>query len=96
MAAKNKNFTKISSVIDKYKKDIEENKFVSREFQQYGLELAEALGDMKHKALYIKLAKTNSRGLLETAKNFVSDAQNVKSKGRLFMWKLKQLNDAKK
>jgi len=96
MAAKNKNFTKISSVLDKYKKDIEENKFVSREFQQYGLELAEALGDMKHKALYIKLAKTNSRGLLETAKNFVSDAQNVKSKGRLFMWKLKQLNDAKK
>ena len=27
--------------------------------------------------------------------DFVSDASNAKSKGRLFMWKLKQLKDTK-
>ena len=86
---------KISSVLDKYKQ-AKDDKYVSREFQQYGLELAEALGDMKHKALYIKLAKSHPRGLLEAAKNFVSDAENARSKGRLFMWKLKQLTDSKK
>jgi hypothetical protein len=74
----------------------DEDKYVSREFQQYGLELAEELNDMVHKALYIKLAKTTPRGYLESARSFVKDAYNAKSKGRLFMWKLKQIKDAKK
>ena len=85
---------KIANVLDKYK--IEEDKYISREFQQYGIELAEELGDMKHKALYIKLAKTTPRGHLESARSFVKDAANARSKGRLFMWKLKQLKEAKK
>lgn len=80
---------KISNILDKYK--IDEDKYISREFQQYGYELATELGDLSHKALYIKLAKTHPRGLLESARSFVKDAQNAKSKGRLFMWKLKQL-----
>lgn len=86
---------KISDLIDKYKSD-DTDKYVSREFQKYGYELAEDLGDLKHKALYIKLAKTTPRGLLESAKSFVMDATNARSKGRLFMWKLKQLRDVKK
>ena len=67
-----------------------EDKYISREFQSYGIFLAEALDDDKHKALYIKLAKTVPRALLEKALSFVADA-HAKSKGKLFMWKLKQL-----
>jgi len=49
------------------------------------------LDDLGNKSLYIKLAKDTPRGLLESARNFVSDAYNVKSKAKLFMWKLAQL-----
>lgn len=69
----------------------EKNKYVSQEFQAFGCHLANALGDQKHLSLYIKLAKKTNRGLLERALSFVSDADNAKSKARLFMWKLKQL-----
>lgn len=91
---KKKGFTGISDILDKY--EIEEDKYISREFQQYGYELAEELGDMAHKSLYIKLAKETPRGLLESARSFVKDAENARSKGRLFMWKLKELKNAKK
>lgn len=88
------NFTKIDEVLKRFKKD--EDKYISREFQKYGYDLATELGDLKNKALYIKLAKSTPRGLLETARNFVKDAYEVKSKGKLFMWKLAQLKkDAK-
>lgn len=88
-------FEAISGVLSKYEK--KEDKYVSREFQQYGYDLAQELGDMRHKALYIKLAKETPRGLLEAARSFVKDAENAKSKGRLFMWKLQQLKkNAKK
>ena len=85
---------KVGDIIKDYK--VEEDKYISREFQQYGYELAEELNDLKHKSLYIKLAKEESRGLLESARNFVKDAYNVKSKARLFMWKLKRLKSAKR
>lgn len=75
--------------------DREEDKFISREFQKYGYDLAEELGDLKHKSLYIKLAKETPRGLMEKARSFVKDAENVKSKPRLFMWKLQQLKEEK-
>ena len=88
-------FSSIGDVLKGFEVE-EEDKYVTREFQQYGYELAEELDDLKHKALYIKLAKEESRGLLETAKNFVKDANNVKSPGKLFMWKLSELKKAKK
>ncbi len=69
----------------------EEDKYISREFQDYGYHLAEELNDMGHKALYIKLAKELPRALLEKARNFVKDAYQVKNPARLFMWKLKGL-----
>lgn len=72
------------------------NKYISREFQDYGYRLAEELNDLKRKALYIKLAKEQPRGLLEEARLFVKDAANVKNPARLFMWKLKQLRCLKK
>ena len=65
--------------------------YISREFQDYGYRLALKLGDLKHKSLYIKLAKTTSRALLEQAYSFAVDYPKAKNKGRLFMWKLKQL-----
>jgi len=67
-----------------------EDKYISREFQSFGIYLAEELGDYKHKALYIKLAKTVHRSILEKALSFTKDS-NAKNKGALFMWKLKQL-----
>lgn len=68
-----------------------EDKYISREFQKYGYDLAEELGDWRHKTLYIKLAKEVPRVFLEEARNFVKDAEDVKSRPRLFMWKLKEL-----
>lgn len=70
-------------------------KYISREFQDYGYRLAEELGDLEHKALYIKLAKTLPRPALEQARNFVKDASNVRNRAKLFMWKLKELKAAK-
>lgn len=80
---------KVSDILKKFDKD--EDKFISYEFQKYGYELAELLGDLKNKSLYIKLAKETPRGLLESAKNFVKDAYQVKSRPKLFMWRLAQL-----
>ncbi len=67
-----------------------EDKYISREFQAYGVYLSEILDDYKHKALYIRLAKTVPRAILEKALSFVKDSK-ARSKGRLFMWKLKEL-----
>lgn len=72
-----------------------EDKYVSREFQTFGIHLAEELDDYKHRSLYIKLAKDTHRSILEQALSFVSDS-NARNKPALFMWKLKQLKDAKK
>lgn len=72
------------------------DKYVSREFQKYAYELAKELEDLPHKSLYMRLAKNTPRGLMESVRSFVKDATNVKSKGRLFMWRLKQLKDEPK
>jgi len=66
-----------------------EDKYISREFQAFGCRLAEKLQDERRKSLYIKLAKTLPRPALEEALRFVVDS-NARSKGALFMWKLKQ------
>lgn len=61
------------------------------EFQAYGNRLAEEFNDRKHRSLYIKLAKTEDRTLLETAREFVLGSEKATTKGRLFMWKLSEL-----
>ena len=66
------------------------DKYISREFQSFGVHLAQKLQDERRKSLYIKLAKTLPRPVLEEALRFVIDA-NARSKGALFMWKLKEL-----
>ena len=67
-----------------------EDKYISREFQAYGIYVSEELHDYKHKAIYIRLAKTVPRAILEKALNFVK-ATNARSPARLFMWKLAKL-----
>lgn len=83
----------LKQLIDE-KKPVDKNKFVSREFQDYGYRLAEEFSDMAHKSLYIRLAKTVDRAILEKARSFVSDS-NAHNKGALFMWKLKEMRYTK-
>ena len=78
----------IKQILNKF--DPQKDKYVSREFQTFGLHLADQLDDYKHRSLYIKLAKTTHRSLLEQALSFAVDS-TATNKGALFMWKLKQL-----
>jgi hypothetical protein len=82
-------FANTADLLNRYR-NIEQNKYVTQEFQSFGCHIAEALDDKAHTSLYIKLAKQIQRGLLERALSFVSDA-NADNKAKLFMWKLNQL-----
>jgi mannose-1-phosphate guanylyltransferase len=85
--------TSLGEILKKF--DSNRDKYVSREFQKYGYDLAIELNDMSHKSLYIKMAKITPRPILEKARSFVKDA-NAKNKGSLFMWKVGQLKEEKK
>ena len=87
-------FSDIKKVLKKF--DPREDRYISREFQKYAYDLAQELGDLEHKSLYMKLAKNTPRHLLEHARYFVKDAGNVNNRGRLFMWKLGQLKKEQK
>ncbi len=65
----------------------------SYEYQAYGNRLADELADPKHRALYIKLAKSENRVLLEKARE-AAIASDVMNKGKIFMWKLTELKKA--
>ena len=66
-------------------------KNISKEFQMYGVYLAESLQDTKHYSLYMKLAKNYNRAILEEALNYTKGYTAAKSKARVFMWRLGQL-----
>ncbi|OGK38805.1 hypothetical protein A3F34_01440 [Candidatus Roizmanbacteria bacterium RIFCSPHIGHO2_12_FULL_44_10] len=72
-----------------------EDRYLSREFQSFGVHLAEKLDDYKHKSLYIKFARDIPRPILEKALRFVVDS-GARKKSALFMWKLKELDAFKK
>lgn len=67
-----------------------EDRYISREYQSFGVHLSEKLHDEPRKSLYIKLAKTVPSTVLEKALRFVIDS-HARRKGALFMWKLKEL-----
>ena len=67
------------------------DRYISREYQSFGVYLAEKLGEERRKSLYIKLARDIPRPVLEEALRFVIDA-HAKRKAALFMWKLKKMN----
>ena len=72
------------------------DKYISRDFQAFGIYLAEELGDYKHRSMWIKLAKVNHRAVLEEALSFVKDSK-ADNKIGLYLWKLKKLkNEYKK
>ncbi len=85
---------KLGLIIDEVKNS-KRPKNLKYEFQFYGCSMAELLNDTDKYSLYIKLAKTYERALLEQALNFVKDYPSAKSKAKLFMWKLKELKDLK-
>lgn len=82
---------------ENFAKDLKNRrKYVTTEFQDYGYRLALKIDDLKNVSMYIKWAKIKERAILESALSFVSDYPNAKSKGRLFMWKVKQLEEERK
>jgi len=89
---------KIGGFDELLKKLGQRRKYIKKEYQAYGLKLAEELGDWKNRSLYIKLAKQLPRGVLDQARFFIKDQQpnKVKSKVKLFMWKLKELKQQAK
>jgi hypothetical protein len=72
-----------------------QDKYISRDFQAYGIWLAEELNDYKNRGMWIKLAKTNHRSVLEQAYSFVKDS-TADNKIGLFLWKLKQIKTSSK
>ena len=82
----------IGKILKKF--DPVKDKYISREFQSYGLYLAEEFNDYKNRGMWIRLAKTNHRSVLEQAMSFVKDS-TADNKIALFLWKLKQLKTGK-
>lgn len=73
------------------RREVELNKHISTEFQNFGIYIADCLDDAKHYALYIKLAKTYPRGFLEEALTYAKAYTTARSKAKIFMWRLRQL-----
>lgn len=71
----------------------DKHKYISKEYQLYGLQLANKLDDKKRSTMYIKWAKEKPRGILENALSFTIDYPNAKDKSRIFMWKVKELEE---
>ena len=67
------------------------HKYISKEYQSYGLRLAGKLDDKKRATMYIKWAKEKPRAVLERALSFTIDYPEAKDKSRIFMWKVKEL-----
>ncbi len=62
----------------------------AHEFQDYAYRLASDLRDLQHLNIYMKLAKSYPRYILEEIYSYVADV-NSQQKGALFMWRLKQV-----
>jgi len=70
--------------------------YVTKEYQSYGAWLANTLDDKERMSMYIKWAKEKKRSLLESAYRFTADYPEAKDKSRLFMWKVKELENQSK
>ena len=74
----------------------DKHKYISKEYQYYGLRLAGKLGDSKRVTMYIKWAKEKPRVILEQAFSFAIDYPSAKDRSRIFMWKVKELESESK
>ncbi len=98
---KKRKMRKVGDMLDQWQFDADRQKskkYVKHEFQDYGIRLAHKLNDEDHKSLYIKLAKTVERALLEKAYRFAIDYPGTegRNKGKLFMWALGKLRRGEK
>lgn len=85
---------KVSQILKRFNPT--KDKYISRDFQAFGIYMAEQMDDYAHRSMYIKLAKVNHRSVLEAALSFVKDS-TAENKIGLFLWKLKQIkNEPKK
>ena len=84
---------KITDLLKNYKLD-DRGGYITQEFQDFGYRLAVELNDTKRVSLYMRLAKTVDRQILEKAISFVKDA-GARNPAALFMWKVKQLREKK-
>lgn len=71
------------------------DKYISRDFQSFGIWLAEEMEDYKNRGMWIKIAKNNHRSILEKALSFVKDS-DADNKIALFLWKMKQIKNESK
>ncbi len=69
----------------------DKHKYISKEYQYYGLSIAGKLGDQKRVTMYIKWAKEKPRVILEQAFSFAIDYPSAKDRSRIFMWKVREL-----
>lgn len=100
MSSKKKhNFTSTKDLLlshDFLADKVKSTKYVTKEFQDYGYRLAVKLDDLEHKSLYIKLAKTESRPVLDQALSYTLDYPKARKKAKIFMWKLRELRSEMK
>jgi hypothetical protein len=80
----------LGDLLDTYQLE-DKGGFITKEFQDYGYRLACEMGEEKKKGMYIKLAKTVDRAILERARSFVLDAENVNNRGKFFLWAVGKL-----
>ncbi len=92
---KPRELSKVSTLLDRYdfvERFANNSKYLKVEFQDFGIRLAHKLQDLKHKSLYIKLAKELPRNVLEEALTFTLDyPTSDQNKGKLYMWKLSEI-----
>lgn len=84
----------ISEAGNDYFHNLEERSKKSRIYRHYqliGVQLAEILGDLKHKALYIKLAKTRDATTLLQLARSIAEKPNVQNRGAYFMKMLQNI-----
>lgn len=89
-------FSPVNKILSNYKVGEDKQRRISREWQDYAYRLAVELDDKDHTSLYMRLCKNTPRAILEEARTFVKGAINAKSKGRLYMWKVKELKEKAK
>jgi len=91
--------TLLSEQFEKIKETLaKRKKYIKNDYQAYGMELASELGEWDKRSIYIRLAKTTSRAILDKARYFIKDQnqKTIASPGKLFMWKLGQLKKVDK
>lgn len=89
-----KGFSSLKDLIGGVGIDKNKRRHIAYEWQDYAYRLAVELDDTERASLYMRLVKNTKRHILEEAFNFVKGANNVKNKARLFMWKIKEINNS--